>query len=246
MPPQPKSPAFQPCPWNVQDWSGTEDSSDTCPDATASSAQEPFAHSFALAQVRLPHQVRQPTTAPTMPQPINSPNPPADPNTPIPWPKPKPPPPQRLLSNAGSILPPLPAGPRLAQHQFFAFPIQTSAPAIKTAHAADSVPYTCRHCNAPMPTCSPYMVYPHRRSCPRLHGPDIFSASATYWPASGLTLAHKIAAHFTSLTGGLPPMPAGTWQACQCLTQMTTPTRGRHRALAPLPQWVPSLCRCCA
>ena len=125
MPPQPKSPAFQPCPWNVQDWSGTEDSSDTCPDATASSAQEPFAHSFALAQVRLPHQVRQPTTAPTLPQPINSPNPPADPNTPIPWPKPKPPPPQHLLSNAGSMLPPLPAGPRLAQHQFFAVPMQS-------------------------------------------------------------------------------------------------------------------------
>ena len=125
MPPQPKSPAFQPCPWNVQDWSGTEDSSDTCPDATASSAQEPFAHSFALAQVRLPHQVRPPTTAPTLPQPNNSPNPPADPNTPIPWPKPKPPPPQHLLSNAGSMLPPLPAGPRLAQHQFFAVPMQS-------------------------------------------------------------------------------------------------------------------------
>ena len=58
-----------------------------------------------------------------LPQPINSPNPPAYPNTPIPWPKPKPPPPQ--LSNAGSMLPPLPAGPRLAQHQVFAVPMQS-------------------------------------------------------------------------------------------------------------------------
>ena len=122
-------------------------------------------------------------------------------------------------------------------------PCRASAPAIKTAHAADSVLYICRHCNAPTPTCSPYMVYLHRRSCPRLHRPDTSLASATYWLASGPILAHKTAAHSMSLTGGLPPMPAGNWQACQCLTRMTTPTRGLHRAPAPLPQWVPSLCR---
>ena len=243
MPPQPKSPAFQPCPWNVQDWSGTEDSSDTCPDASASSAQEPFTHSFALAQVRLPHQVRPPTTAPTLPQPNNNPNPPAGPNTPIPRPKPKPPPPQHLLSNAGSILPPLPAGPRSAQRQFSAVPMQSFCSRYQNR--------TCRRqCALHMSALQRAHAHvfalhglPAQALMPIVVRPDTSLASATYWPASGPTLAHKTAAHSTSLTGGLP---AGTWQACQCLTRTITPTMASHRAQAPLPQWVPSPCRCLA
>ena len=98
------SPEYSECPWNTDPWSCTEDSSDTAPDPTASSAHDEFFHSHALSRVSLAPASMQPT---------------------LPMPQPKAPPPQHLLSNAARILPPLPAGPRHGVNTPFTPPMRT-------------------------------------------------------------------------------------------------------------------------
>ena len=109
----PADPDYTDCPWNTEPWSCTEDSSDTGPDPTASSAHEDFAHSHALSRVG-PTPAHGPPVAH--------------------WPLPKAPPPQHLLSNAAQILPPLPAGPRHGVNLQSAPPMRTFCTRYQNAH----------------------------------------------------------------------------------------------------------------